>query len=133
MIFLCLEIDEKPDDRLSCADFLTDVHEYWIPIDDDKQKLQEAFDILDPENKSKLMVDEFVYLLKNCDWSDEDIDLLLSQVSCADGYFLHDGTNYMFVLVMIFSSSCCLDLQRILLTPVDAGKKKSSKSKKKGK
>jgi len=92
-IFIYLEIDEKPDDHLSFADFLTVVHEYWIPIEDDKQQLQEAFDILDPENKSKLVVDEFVYLLKNCDWPDEEIDLILSQVSCADGYFLHDGNT----------------------------------------
>ncbi len=94
--FLYLEIDEKPDDHLSFADFLTVVHEYWIPLDDDKQQLQEAFDILDPENKSKLVVDEFVYLLKNCDWPDEEIDLILSQVNCSDGYFLHDGNNHYF-------------------------------------
>ncbi|CAF5199661.1 unnamed protein product, partial [Rotaria magnacalcarata] len=80
-----------PDDHLSFADFLTAVHEYWIPIENDKQQLQEAFETLDPQNKSKLMVDEFVYLLKNCDWTEEDIELLLSQVSCADGYFLYDG------------------------------------------
>jgi Ca2+-binding EF-hand superfamily protein len=94
--FIYLEIDEKPDDHLSFADFLTVVHEYWIPLDDDKQQLQEAFDILDPENKSKMMVDEFVYLLKNCDWPEEDIDLILSQVNCSDGYFLHDGNNHYF-------------------------------------
>ncbi len=95
-LFVYLEIDEKPDDHLSFADFLTVVHEYWIPLDDDKQQLQEAFDILDPENKSKMMVDEFVYLLKNCDWPEEDIDLILSQVNCSDGYFLHDGNNHYF-------------------------------------
>ncbi|CAF5174737.1 unnamed protein product, partial [Rotaria sp. Silwood1] len=55
----------------------------------------------------------FVYLLKNCDWSEEEIQLLLSQVSCADGYFLHD------------------DLQKLLLTPVELPKKKSGKTKKK--
>lgn len=107
--------DEQPDDRLSFPDFLALVHEYWVPLDDEKQQLQDAFDILDPQNKSKLMVDEFVHLLKNCDWPDEEIDLLLSQVSCADGYFLHD------------------DLQKLLLTPVDVGKKKGGKSKSSGK
>ncbi|CAF3169340.1 unnamed protein product [Rotaria socialis] len=108
------EDDIKPsDDHLSFADFLTAVHEYWIPLENDKQQLQEAFETLDPQNKSKLMVDEFVYLLKSCDWTDEDIELILSQVSCADGYFLYD------------------DLQRILLTPVELQKKKSGKSKKK--
>jgi hypothetical protein len=104
--FIYLDIDEKPDDHLSFADFLTVVHEYWIPIEDDKQQLQEAFDILDPENKSKLVVDEFVYLLKNCDWPDEEIDLILSQVSCADGYFLHDGNTdcvfFSFFLIILF-------------------------------
>jgi hypothetical protein len=40
------------------------------------------------------MVDEFVNLLQNCDWPEEDIALLLSQVSCADGYFLHDGNTH---------------------------------------
>ena len=87
-------VDARPDDQLSFVDFLTLVHEYWIPPDDDKQQLQEAFDVLDPQNKSKLMVDEFAYLLKNCDWPDEEIQLILSQVSCADGYFLHDGNTY---------------------------------------
>ncbi|CAF1272045.1 unnamed protein product [Rotaria sp. Silwood1] len=105
--------DGPPDDHLSFADFLTVVHENWIAPEDDKQQLQDAFDILDPQNKSKLMVDEFVYLLKNCDWSEEEIQLLLSQVSCADGYFLHD------------------DLQKLLLTPVELPKKKSGKTKKK--
>lgn len=90
----CLKLDEKPNDHLSFADFLTVVHEDWKPIDDDKQELRDAFDTLDPECKSKLMVDEFVNLLKNCDWPDEEIDLLLSQLSCADGYFLHDGNNH---------------------------------------
>ncbi|CAF0943175.1 unnamed protein product [Rotaria sordida] len=105
--------DYQPDDHLSFADFLTVVHEYWIPPEEDKEKLQEAFDTLDPQNKSKLMVDEFVDLLKNCDWPEEEIQLILSQVSCADGYFLHD------------------DLQKILLTPVELPKKKSGKTKKK--
>ena len=91
--FLC-PLDEQSDDRLSFPDFLALVHEYWVSYDDEKQQLQDAFDILDPQNKSKLMVDEFVHLLKNCDWPDEEIDLLLSQVSCADGYFLHDGNEY---------------------------------------
>jgi hypothetical protein len=39
------------------------------------------------------MVDDFVYLLKNCGWPEQEIELLLSQVSCADGYFLHDGNH----------------------------------------
>jgi len=73
---------------------LTIVHEYYITPNDDQQQLQEAFDILDPENKSKLMVDNFVYLLKNCDWPEDDIELVLSQLSCADGYFLIDGNNH---------------------------------------
>lgn len=73
---------------------MTIVHEYWIPLDEDKQQLQEAFDILDPQQKSRLMVDEFVYLLKNSGWPDEEIELLLSQVSCGDGYFLHDGNKH---------------------------------------
>ncbi|CAF1152153.1 unnamed protein product [Adineta ricciae] len=110
--------DEKADDRLSFADFLTIVHEFYVTTDDDKQQLQEAFDILDPENKSKLMVDNFTYLLKNCDWPEDDIDLLLSQLSCADGYFIID------------------DLQKMLNTPVELPKKKAKKggkAKKKGK
>lgn len=94
IIFINLYLDEKPNDHLTFADFLTVVHEYWIPIEDDKQQLQEAFDVLDPKNSSKLMVDDFVELLKHCDWPEDDIDLILSQVSCADGYFLHDGKNY---------------------------------------
>ncbi|CAF2544388.1 unnamed protein product [Rotaria sp. Silwood2] len=106
------EEEQKPDDHLSFADFLTIVHQHWIPLEDDKKQLQDAFDILDPQNKSKLMVDEFVYLLKNSDWPEEEIQLLLSQVSCADGYFLHD------------------DLQKLLLTPVELPKKKSGKTKK---
>lgn len=97
-------LDEQSDDRLSFPDFLALVHEYWVPYDDEKQQLQDAFDILDPQNKSKLMVDEFVYLLKNCDWADEEIDLLLSQVSCADGYFLHDGNEYSMCWCVVFFS-----------------------------
>jgi hypothetical protein len=37
------------------------------------------------------MVDDFTNLLRNCDWPEDDIDLILSQVSCADGYFIYDG------------------------------------------
>jgi hypothetical protein len=40
------------------------------------------------------MVDNFAYLLKNCDWPEDDIELVLSQLSCADGYFLIDGNSY---------------------------------------
>lgn len=92
--FMLLIEDEKLDDHLTYPDFLALVHEYWVPFENDRHELQEAFDILDPQNKSKLMVDEFVYLLKTCDWPDEEIELLLSQVSCADGYFLYDGNDY---------------------------------------
>jgi Ca2+-binding EF-hand superfamily protein len=86
------------------ADFITIVDEYWIPIDDDKQQLQEAFDILDPEHKSKLSVDDFVYLLRNCDWPEEEIELILSQVSCADGNFFYTGNNNCFFLFIIILS-----------------------------
>ena len=100
-VFLLLpRVDAKPDDRISFVDFLTLVHEYWITPDDDKQQLQEAFDVLDPQNKSRLLVDEFAYLLKNCDWPEEEIQLILSQVSCADGYFLHDGRIYSSALLI---------------------------------
>ncbi|CAF1607112.1 unnamed protein product [Didymodactylos carnosus] len=99
----------EPDDKLSLADFLTVVHEYWYPIDEDKKILEEAFDVLDPERKSKLFVDDFRTLLKNSDWADEEIDLILSTVSCADGFFLYD------------------DLMKLLLSPVELAKKKSAK------
>jgi hypothetical protein len=132
--FLCVSIDDKPDDHLSFADYLTIVHEHWIPTEDDKQQLQEAFDILDPQNKSKLIVDDFVYLLKNCDWPDEEIELMLSHVSCADGYFMHDGNNYSFFSLRIHVCRFIFkDLKKILITPIETSNKKSAKAKKKGK
>lgn len=78
-------------DRLTYPDFLTIVHEYWYPADDDRQNLEEAFDTLDPKRTAKLMLDDFTGLLRNCDWPEDEIDLILSQVSCGDGYFLYDG------------------------------------------
>lgn len=78
---------------MTYPDFLTIVHEYWYPADDDRQNLEEAFDILDPKRTAKLMVDDFTSLLRNCDWPEDEVDLILSQVSCADGYFLYDGRN----------------------------------------
>lgn len=111
------------------------MHEYWIPPDDDRQQLQEAFDVLDPQNKSRLTVDEFAYLLKNCDWPDEEIQLILSQVSCADGYFLPDGNTYSNDCWPCSSLTCTdcfsigfLELRTILLTPVESPKKKAGKS-----
>ncbi len=79
------------NNHLSYPDFLTIVHEYWYPPDEDRQHLEEAFDVLDPKRTAKLMVDDFTSLLRNSDWSEEDIELILSQVMCADGYFLYDG------------------------------------------
>ncbi|CAF1386611.1 unnamed protein product, partial [Didymodactylos carnosus] len=104
------DTSEEFDNKLSIADFLTIVHEYWFPIEEDKEQLQEAFDILDPDRKSKLFVEDFKSLLKNCDWPDDEIDLILSTVSCADGYFLYD------------------DLMKLLMTPVELPKKKSAKA-----
>jgi hypothetical protein len=42
------------------------------------------------------MVDDFTSLLRNCDWPEDEIELILSQVSCADEYFLYDGKNNFF-------------------------------------
>ncbi|CAF1299910.1 unnamed protein product [Didymodactylos carnosus] len=42
----------EPDDKLYASDFLNIVHEYWQPIEEDKEQLQEAFDILDPDKKN---------------------------------------------------------------------------------
>jgi Ca2+-binding EF-hand superfamily protein len=86
------------NDHLSYTDFLTLVHEYWYPIDEDRQHLEEAFDILDPKRTAKLMIDDFSSLLRNCDWPEDEIDLILSQVSCGDGYFLYDGKIFFFYL-----------------------------------
>jgi Ca2+-binding EF-hand superfamily protein len=82
---------KEVNDHLTYPDFLTIVHEYWYPIEDDRQTLEEAFDVLDPKRTAKLMVDDFTNLLRNCDWPEDEIDLILSQVSCADGYFIYDG------------------------------------------
>lgn len=79
-------------EHLSYPDFLTVVHEYWFPYDEDRQELEEAFDILDPKRTAKLQIEEFTTLLRNCDWSEEDIDLMMAQVNCGDGYFLYDGS-----------------------------------------
>lgn len=78
-------------DQLTYPDYLTIVHEYWYPPEEDRQHLEEAFDILDPKRTAKLGIDEFSNLLRNCDWAEEDIELILAQVSCGDGYFLYDG------------------------------------------
>ena len=83
----------EPMDRLTYQEYLSVVHEYWYPPDEDRQHLEEAFDALDPKRTAKLMIDDFTNLLKNCDWPEEEIELLLSQVMCADGYFLYDGKN----------------------------------------
>jgi Ca2+-binding EF-hand superfamily protein len=83
----------ETNDQITYQDFLSIVHEYWYPIEDDRQNLEEAFDVLDPKRTAKLMVEDFTSLLKNCDWPEEDIELILSQVSCGDGYFLYDGKN----------------------------------------
>ncbi|CAF1566942.1 unnamed protein product, partial [Rotaria sordida] len=53
----------------------------------------------------------FTNLLRNCDWAEDEIELILSQVSCGDGYFLYD------------------DLIKLLLSPVELPKKKSAKAK----
>ena len=127
------KIDVKPDDRLLYADFLTVVHEYWIPAEDDNQQLQEAFDTLDPDNKSKLIVDDFVHLLRNCGWPEEEIELILSQVNCADGYFIIDGNAYCLKIRMLYKVIFFVDLQKLLKTSVELPKKKSAKSKKKAK
>ncbi|CAF0915651.1 unnamed protein product [Rotaria sordida] len=99
------------NDQLSYPDFLTIVHEYWYPIDQDRVRLEEAFDILDPKHTAKLLLDDFTNLLRNCDWAEDEIELILSQVSCGDGYFLYD------------------DLIKLLLSPVELPKKKSAKAK----
>jgi Ca2+-binding EF-hand superfamily protein len=93
------------NNHLSYPDFLTVVHEYWYPADEDRQHLEEAFDVLDPKRTAKLMVDDFTNLLRNSDWSEEDIELILSQVLCADGYFLYDGkiSFFLFTLNFIFN------------------------------
>ncbi|CAF5192268.1 unnamed protein product, partial [Rotaria magnacalcarata] len=56
------------NDQVSYSDFLTMVHEYWYPVDQDRQNLEEAFDVLDPKHTAKLLTDDFVSLLKNSDW-----------------------------------------------------------------
>lgn len=82
---------EATFDQINYPDYLSIVHEYWYPIDEDRQHLEEAFDILDPKRTAKLGIDEFQNLLRNCDWAEDEIDLLMAQVSCGDGYFLYDG------------------------------------------
>lgn len=117
---------------MTYPDFLTIVHEYWYPADDDRQNLEEAFDILDPKRTAKLMVDDFTSLLRNCDWPEDEVDLILSQVSCADGYFLYDGRNKPIFLLrtgLLSLSPVFLDLTKLLLTPVELPKKKSPKPK----
>ena len=118
---------EETIDQLTYPDFLTAVHEYWYPIDEDRQQLEEAFDTLDPKRTAKLMVDDFTGLLRSCDWPEDEVELILSQVSCGDGYFLYDGTP----LSARRSSphSILLDLTKLLLTPVELPKKKSAKPK----
>ena len=87
-------------EHLSYPDYLTTVHEYWYPIDEDRRHLEDAFDVLDPKHTAKLMLDDFTNLLKNCDWPEDEIDLILSQVSCGDGYFLYDGKIFLFDLLI---------------------------------
>ncbi|CAM4935066.1 unnamed protein product [Rotaria socialis] len=103
--------DDDFNDQVSYSDFLTMVHEYWYPVDQDRQNLEEAFDVLDPKHTAKLLTDDFVSLLKNSDWPEDEIDLILSQINCGDGYFLYD------------------DLIKLLLTPVELPKKKSAQPK----
>ncbi|CAF0862954.1 unnamed protein product [Rotaria sp. Silwood1] len=103
--------DDESNDQLTYPDYLTIVHEYWYPPDQDRIHLEEAFDALDPKRTAKLMVEDFTNLLRNCDWAEDEIELILSQVSCGDGYFLYD------------------DLTKLLLSPVELPKKKSAKPK----
>ena len=56
----------EPMDRLTYQEYLSVVHEYWYPPDEDRQHLEEAFDTLDPKRTAKLMIDDFTNLLKNC-------------------------------------------------------------------
>jgi Ca2+-binding EF-hand superfamily protein len=120
------------NDRLSYPDFLTIVHEYWYPIEDDRRNLEEAFDVLDPKRTAKLTIEDFSSLLRNSDWPEEEIELILSQISCGDGYFLYDGKNLFLDnnLRLLFFA---IDLTKLLLTPVELPKKKSAKPKSSGK
>ena len=103
------------------------VHEYWYPIDEDREQLEGAFDTLDPKRTAKLMVDDFTNLLRNCDWPEDEIELILAQVSCGDGYFLYDGNQLS--SLRLSPISVPLDLTKLLLTPVELPKKKSAKPK----
>jgi hypothetical protein len=48
------------------------------------------------------MIDDFSNLLRNCDWPEDEIDFILSQVLCTDGYFLYDGKINFFFLFTNF-------------------------------
>lgn len=120
---------EETIDQLTYPDFLTAVHEYWYPIDEDRQQLEEAFDTLDPKRTAKLMVDDFTNLLRSCDWPEDEVELILAQVSCGDGYFLYDGTDLSPLSLHSSRLSILLDLTKLLLTPVELPKKKSAKPK----
>jgi hypothetical protein len=120
---------EETIDQLTYPDFLTVVHEYWYPIDEDRQQLEEAFDTLDPKRTAKLMVDDFTNLLRSCDWPEDEVELILAQVSCGDGYFLYDGTRLFTGRCSFSHCDSLLDLSKLLLTPVELPKKKSAKPK----
>jgi hypothetical protein len=49
------------------------------------------------------MIEDFTSLLKNCDWPEDEIDLILAQVSCGDGYFLYDGNSLSILSSIHFS------------------------------
>ena len=38
-----------------------------------------------------LLVKDFSELLRTCGWSEDEIDLLLSEVNCINGYIYYDG------------------------------------------
>ena len=95
-----MSVFKEFNERLSYPDYLSIVHEYWYPTDEDRQCLEEAFDVLDPKHTAKLMVDDFTTLLRNCDWSEEEIELILSQVSCGDGCFLYDGKSILSIFIL---------------------------------
>jgi hypothetical protein len=75
------------------------------------------------------MVEDFTSLLRNCDWPEDEIELMLAQVSCGDGYFLYDGKIFFFYLIIFYLFLFSIDLTKLLLTPVELTKKKSAKPK----
>ena len=79
------------DGRVSYSDFLLIAGEFWYSREDDRHLLEGAFETLDPGGTSTLLVKDFTELLRTCDWSEDEIELLLSEVSCISGYIYCDG------------------------------------------